>query len=96
MLSTKRLEKYNLRGGEKSLLPPPVSTKLELPEAGDYLTGHGIRAQSGDQAEQGDARVPEFDGLGARLFHRYRVIWGRLNLLLYLSTQISRSRKDGI
>lgn len=60
------------QGGEKSWLPP---SRSDLPEARDHLAGQGIGPQGGDQAEQGNAGVPEFDGLRARLFHNDMGIW---------------------
>jgi len=56
-----------LKGGEKSWLPPVLRT--DLPEARHDLAGQGVGPNRGDQAEQGDSGVPEFDGLRARLFH---------------------------
>lgn len=58
-------------GGEKSWLTPSPG----LPEARHDLAGQGIGSQGGDQADQGDAGVPEFNGFGARLFHNGMGIW---------------------
>jgi hypothetical protein len=74
-----------LKEGEIFRFPPP-----SLPETRNDLSGHGIRTKSGYEAEEGDAGVPEFDGLRARLFHVYRVVWTRFDLLLYLSTQFNQ------
>lgn len=59
-------------GGEKSWLTPP---QYDLPEARDHLAGQGVGPNRGDQAEQGDSGVPEFNGFGARLFHNGMGIW---------------------
>lgn len=40
-----------------------------LPEAWNNLTGQGVCTQRGYEADKSDTGVPEFDGLGARLFH---------------------------
>lgn len=57
--------------GRKVFSPP----RSDLPEARDHLAGQGVGPNRGDQADQGDSGVPEFDGLRARLFHNDIGIW---------------------
>lgn len=49
--------------------PVEIIRRQGLPNSWHDLPGNRIRTDRGDQADKGDAGVPEFDRLRGRLFH---------------------------